>query len=311
MFIFHFGPFRYWYDFQTKLHHAELYEEDLPVLIQPPVFLQVAVTNYCNLQCPYCYASSSPTKSTEWDEHSLFEVLSRLSKEGLTAVAFGGGEPFSVKWFASLLTNLRKQTNLELSVTSNMTLITPKLAQEIHDLDLEVRCSINSLKEYHHRKHGMQNLIDAEVKFGINSMLIRENDFLLSPEMDSLANQLGGLDILLLEGQKTGRGVLTPLSDLQISQTVFSLKRLVRNGKIKFSSSLSRLFKNANWIFPPQLTRYPGFFGSLNHKKHLKHTSFCPGSCAVPISENPMASWKELIERACVYRETRGAVQLI
>ncbi len=307
MFHFHFGPFKYWYNPETKEHHAELYKENLPIKEQPPVFLQVAVTNYCNLRCSYCYAGSSSKEATQWTEEDLFLVLMQFADAGLTSVAFGGGEPFTIDWFIPLLKRLRKETHLTLSATTNLTRITPEIAKEIKSLDVEIRGSINSLAEYKRRKRGLDILVQNGVKTGINSMLIRENDFLLSNEMMALANKVNGLDILLLEAKMTGRTGLTPLDNTSIKNVISSLTPLVKNGLIKFSSSLSRLFNRANWLFPPQLTRFPGFFGSINHNRQLRHTSFCPPPCFVELGNDPMEAWKEVVARNCQYRSLQIA----
>ncbi|MCS7114096.1 MAG: radical SAM protein [Candidatus Bathyarchaeota archaeon] len=59
-----------------------------------PLYAQVAVTERCNLQCWWCYASSSPDREKELSAEELKKLISFFDSWGLLGVAFGGGEPF-------------------------------------------------------------------------------------------------------------------------------------------------------------------------------------------------------------------------
>src|SRR5690242_14885614 len=56
-----------------------------------PRTLLIAVTNVCNLQCPFCYRDlESPS---DWTYESLLDFCREASEWGVLEVAFGGGEP--------------------------------------------------------------------------------------------------------------------------------------------------------------------------------------------------------------------------
>ena len=306
---FHFDKFLYSYDHNTKKHNAILYENELSVKVQPPVFLQVAVTNYCNLSCNYCYASSSPLEGGKWNENSLYEFLYEAAKCGVTAVAFGGGEPFSQEWFISLLDRLNKTTPLALSVTTNGTLITPDIASQISEMDAEIRVSINTVHEFNKRKLGLQNLIDEGIIVGINSIACNENFDLFENNIPALLKNTGILDLLLLQLQPIGCGGLSPLHQHMIVNRVADLHQKLGEFPLKISSSFAQLFQHLpgiKWQFPAELTQSKGFFGSLSHNGKFRHTSFCPRSCEVnidcidsEIKTNFLKIWQNVLEKPC------------
>jgi sulfatase maturation enzyme AslB (radical SAM superfamily) len=55
-----------------------------------PRYVSVALTNACDLACPYCYA---PKDSAALDVERVVGWLSELDVNGCLGVGFGGGEP--------------------------------------------------------------------------------------------------------------------------------------------------------------------------------------------------------------------------
>ncbi len=55
--------------------------------------VQVHPTLRCNLSCPHCYSSSSPTAAGELAPRTLIRRLECLRSEGYEVVSFSGGEP--------------------------------------------------------------------------------------------------------------------------------------------------------------------------------------------------------------------------
>lgn len=55
--------------------------------------VQIHPTLRCNLACPHCYSSSSPSARGELDPQKLCDRLDRLRAEGYETVSFSGGEP--------------------------------------------------------------------------------------------------------------------------------------------------------------------------------------------------------------------------
>ena len=301
-FQFHFGKFKYSYDYKTKKHQAIKFNENLPIKKQPPVFLQFAITNNCNLRCSYCYANSSPQKDGKWDLNSAFNFLKQASESGVTAVAFGGGEPFVLEWFLPLLKMVRKYLPMEISVTTNATLINTEIANDLKSLNIEIRVSINTSLEFIQRKKGLETLTNNHLIPGINSMAVQENNDLFDSTIPYLIKNESVSDLLLLESQSVGRGGLTPLSDKEIIQRVQGLNQTQGDFSIKISSSKSHLFigdPNISYTFPPQLTQSQGFFVSVSYNKTLIHSSFCDEACEVVIGDNFMNSWKLLSKLKC------------
>lgn len=309
-FEFHFGKYSYTYDHNTKLHRAILHDDVLPQKNQPPAYLQMMVTNYCNLQCSYCYADSSPDGTSVWDKATLLKVLVSAAESGLTAVTFGGGEPLSQPWLLELLKDLRKKTKLELSITTNGTLITQDIAEYLKLYNIYVRVSINTVKEYYHRKKGLAILIESGMQVGINSMLTRQNHNLFEEIIPNLLLN-DNVNLLLLESQSLGRGGLEPLNKDKILLRIARLKHQLSDkfNSVILSSKMSYLFEDIGsdiWLYPPELVNSHGFMGSLSWDGTLRHTSFCPVSCGINIASSIsephdfLQKWEQVKQQPCL-----------
>lgn len=105
----------------------------------PPLVL-FSITNACNLTCAFCYRDQR--RESAWTVDSAFDLLAGLDERGALEVAFGGGEPFVFKGFATLVERLRRQTSLVVHATTNGTAITREVARRLRGHFGELRLSI-------------------------------------------------------------------------------------------------------------------------------------------------------------------------
>lgn len=105
----------------------------------PPLVL-FSITNACNLACSFCYRDER--RDSEWTVETAFDLLSELASRGTLEVAFGGGEPFVFKGFATLVERLREETPIVVHATSNGAAITRETARRLRGRFGELRLSI-------------------------------------------------------------------------------------------------------------------------------------------------------------------------
>src|SRR5579872_6935690 len=66
-------------------------EETQHLLRTAPRTLLIAVTNACNLTCPFCYRDLA--SASTWRYDTLLKFCQDADRWGVLEVAFGGGEP--------------------------------------------------------------------------------------------------------------------------------------------------------------------------------------------------------------------------
>lgn len=223
----------------------------------------------------------------------------QASDLGVTGFAFGGGEPFAVPWFIDLLEYLDKKCRTPLSVTSNATRITPSLAERLQMLKIEVRISINSIKEYGHRKEALELLLKCSIRTGINVLIARNNLDLWQKILPDLMKDKRIQDLLMLKYQTIGRDGFDVIEDTRVKLIINQLIRRSGIRSLKFSSSYSSLLEGNRFKFPPQLTQSKNFFASIGPNKTLRHTSFCPSSCEINLENDFKKAWNQLKSTVC------------
>ncbi len=113
---------------------------------QSPRALQVGLLTPCNLACDFCYRdTAAPSRLTA---DFLVDLLTQAAEWGVLEVAFGGGEPLLFPGFASLVQRLHELTPLGINFTTNGTLLTPELLNELGDKVGEIRVSAYDNNDY-------------------------------------------------------------------------------------------------------------------------------------------------------------------
>ena len=109
-----------------------------------PLYAQIAITDYCPLKCPYCYASSSPENSKFYPKEELLELVRFFDRWGLLGVALGGGEPFTHPDLAEIVKSIWTETGLDLSITTNGICISESVLDMLEGYVSEIRVSAHA-----------------------------------------------------------------------------------------------------------------------------------------------------------------------
>ena len=91
-----------------------------------PLYVALAITNHCNRECRWCYASSGPGCPLEsfWTRNKVLNLAKSLDDFGILGIALGGGEPFTYPNFAQLCREIWDSTELDVGATTNGDLVT-------------------------------------------------------------------------------------------------------------------------------------------------------------------------------------------
>jgi MoaA/NifB/PqqE/SkfB family radical SAM enzyme len=214
----------------------------------PPAFLTISPTRFCNLKCIGCYADSSSECSEKLD----WDVLNRIIVEkkelwGSYFTVISGGEPLLYESKGKTIIDLAKehQDNYFLMYT-NGTLIDEKMAERIAEVgNISPAISVEGFEKETDNRRGkgvfqkilkaMENLRKFSVPFGISITATRKNaDLILSDEfIDFYFNKLGAIYGWIFQLMPIGRGsfdlLITPEQRLKMfrrTQEIIRKKRI-------------------------------------------------------------------------------------
>ncbi|MAU11898.1 MAG: hypothetical protein CL607_18880 [Anaerolineaceae bacterium] len=139
-----------------------------------PRTLLIAVTNVCNLQCPFCYRNLK--SASDWTYDSLLRFCQHASNWSVLEVAFGGGEPMLFPNWEQFIHELYDTSQLAINFTTNGMKLTPSFLSSIEGKYGNIRLSLYDTNRY---KQTIELLVDHNARFGVN--------WLITPdELDSI-----------------------------------------------------------------------------------------------------------------------------
>ena len=196
----------HFFDRRTGLN--VLFDETRPTENQwskAPRQVSIALTNACDLHCPYCYAPKFPrTLSFEL----LTCWLSELDESGCIGVGFGGGEPTLYKMFAEACRYVQQNTAMACTFTTHAHRLNEPLLQRLQGNVNFVRISMDGVGDVYERLRGRSfPLLLERIKmarslsqFGIN-IVINADTIPCIDAVAVLAADLGACEMLLLPEQ--------------------------------------------------------------------------------------------------------------
>ncbi|WP_405486868.1 StsB family radical SAM/SPASM domain sactipeptide maturase [Streptomyces sp. NBC_00096] len=184
---------------------------------EPPLRIAYyAITDGCNLRCPYCYASSEKCLPGELSTAESLDLVSQIAEFGSETIVFTGGEPMLRKDLFQIVEHANRG-GLKSNIITNATMIrTEATAKRFAELFNMVTVSLDGgTAETHDRTRGkgafaktrkaIQLLNAAGVKPAINHIVTSEN----VEELEDFASFLDGIEIhsvRLMNHNDLGRG---------------------------------------------------------------------------------------------------------
>lgn len=187
---------------------------------EPPLFLTISPTKFCNLRCTGCYASSSK----DFKNKLPYDIVKRILQEkqdlwGRHFTVISGGEPFvyrdSGKGIIDLAAEFPDQFFL---VYTNGTLIDKSTAEKLAEVgNMTPAISVEGFEEETDARRGkgvfkkildaMENLREAGVPFGISITATRNNYQLVVSDQfyDFFFDEQGALYAWIFQYMPIGR----------------------------------------------------------------------------------------------------------
>lgn len=179
-----------------------------------PRFVSIALTNACQLSCPYCYAPKTPSAL---DFDLLTQWLTELDENGCLGIGFGGGEPTQYRRFTEICRFASRATTMAVSFTTHGHNLNEEMLANLNGNVNYVRVSMDGIGGTYERFRGRPfdalvekiGLVRQLAPFGINCVINAEtvsdlcdaaefaaehgaSEFLLLPERP--VNGVGGID---------------------------------------------------------------------------------------------------------------------
>jgi len=173
-----------------------------------PRYVSIALTNACELRCPFCYAPKVPGRL---ERGRVLSWMQDLDREGCLGVGFGGGEPTAHPDFAWLCTQAAVTTGLAVTFTTHGHRLDSALADALRGSVHFVRVSMDGIGETYERVRGRSfaefrrrlQVVASFAPFGLNVVVndetVRELD-----GIRSFAEDVGAAELLLLPEQPVG-----------------------------------------------------------------------------------------------------------
>jgi len=192
----------------------------VPQVRQPEPALRLvyyAITDGCNLRCPYCYASSTRRLPGEMVTEESIDLVEQVAAMGARVVIFTGGEPMLRKDLFAIARHARG-LGLRVNIITNGTrIVNESIACEVADIFDEVTVSLDGgTAETHEPTRGegtftltaraLVLLNEAGVVPTINHVVTSDNVGLV----DKFAEFVAGLKVhkvRLMSHSEIGRGV--------------------------------------------------------------------------------------------------------
>ena len=167
-----------------------------------PRHVSIALTNACELSCPYCYA---PKRPASLDFHFLTSWLKELDENGCLGVGFGGGEPTLYRQFPEICGFATENTNLAVTFTTHGHNLDEQLLARLCGKVHFLRISMDGVNSTYEALRGRPfshlldriRLVRELAPFGINYVVNKRTITDLDRAI-SIADNLGASEFLLL-----------------------------------------------------------------------------------------------------------------
>ncbi|MCB1914440.1 MAG: radical SAM protein [Rhodocyclaceae bacterium] len=219
-----------------------------------PTLIDFQITDYCELACPQCYASSvAGGRHVDWDDACL--AFARMREAGVCQVAIGGGEPLRHPLLAEILAEVRANGMVPNLTTTGIGMSDAQLdAITTHcgavALSLEgvgERFSIRRRQGWDTFREQVARFMGAGLNLVLQITLSAEN----CDELHEIAEYAAGIDglygVIFLAHKPAGRATLfdSPLAARPFAevypQVIAAVRRLRKNTRVGFDCCLSPL----------------------------------------------------------------------
>ena len=131
-----------------------------------PAHVAIAVTNRCNLKCPYCFYGYTLYKEDKVTTRELFYLIDELCRRGTAYINLNGGEPLLRKDIGEIVDRITGK-GMRCSVSTNAILLEDRI-EELKKANVSVlNISLDGNEEQHRKNRG--DISYAKVIKGIDA----------------------------------------------------------------------------------------------------------------------------------------------
>lgn len=120
-----------------------------------PAHVAIAVTNRCNLKCPYCYAHYGVKENDDINTEKMISLIDELYDRGTRLICFTGGEPLLRDDLKRLIDYVVLEKGMKCNMSTNGLLLEEKI--EVLENISSINISLDGNEEQHIRNRGPQN----------------------------------------------------------------------------------------------------------------------------------------------------------
>lgn len=153
--------------------------EDPQFCAQGPELADIHITDYCPMNCSYCYRESNPHKSNHMDPQDFKKILQDMSPH-VFQVAIGGGSPQHHPEFTEIL-RIAHEMNIIPSYTSNGLDMTKDILDATKQYAGAVALSMHNLDR---GKRDIEYLLDNKIEPAIHVVLDKKSIDYWAYELD-------------------------------------------------------------------------------------------------------------------------------
>ncbi|MFT0174268.1 radical SAM protein [Paraburkholderia mimosarum] len=148
--------------------------------------LMLHLLGRCNLECRHCYMEGSPRRQERLPLDAVLGAIDECPKLGIGTICITGGEPFLYRDLDRVLEAAAAQPEVQTTLCTNGTLLTPRRAARLHALGVRVNISIDGRPEFHDgfrnmagafslSERGARAAVEADVPLTIISSISQDN----------------------------------------------------------------------------------------------------------------------------------------
>jgi MoaA/NifB/PqqE/SkfB family radical SAM enzyme len=172
-----------------------------------PRYVSIALTNACELHCPFCYA---PKTSARLGTEQVLAWVRELAAAGCLGVGFGGGEPTAHPQFVEICARAAADTDLAITLTTHGHRFTEALAKDVRGSVHFIRVSVDAVGAQYEQIRGRSfdvlrerlATIATVSPFGIN-MVVSDDTLRALDAVAAFAAGSDAVELLLIPQQPT------------------------------------------------------------------------------------------------------------
>lgn len=248
---------------------VEVNNENLSIA---PRHLSLAITNECDLSCPYCYVDLA---NKYMSKSEVILIANKINELGAFDISIGGGEPLLHPDIGEICERIWSESKLGINITTHGHHLSEQMIQDLEGNVSIIRVSVDGVEPIYSKFRGRKlsdlriNLLrlKGRIPLGINTV-VNKSTLPMLDEVKRFSKDVGAIELLLLPMMRKGRIVLSDKEIRELENWIDENKNDIPIRISRLSSSLinvNQLFESEDWF---------DNYAFISAEKELKRNSF-------------------------------------